>query len=154
MDSDDVAYVQDPLARVQLPSVSAPSLRVTVPVAVAGVTVAVNVMPLPTIAGLALETSALKDVPTLTVSMNAEDDDGSCVLSPPYDAVRLCDPAPNMAVENVQLPADNVHVPRTVAPSLMVTVPVAPVVTVAVKVTLSPYVLVVVTDESDVIVER
>jgi hypothetical protein len=57
--SDDVRYDALPLASVALPSTVAPSLNCTVPVAVAGVTVAVKVTIWPLATELALVASTV-----------------------------------------------------------------------------------------------
>ena len=53
----EMLYVALPLLSVPVPSVVLPSLKVTVPVAAVGVTVAVNVTAVPAVEGLAEEVS-------------------------------------------------------------------------------------------------
>ena len=60
-DSGEVLNVAVPLLSVPVPSVVLPSLKVTVPVAAEGVTVAVNVTEVPYVEGFADEANATED---------------------------------------------------------------------------------------------
>jgi len=68
-----VLYVALPLLSVPVPSVVLPSLNVTVPVAVDGVTVAVNVTDAPNVEGFADEDTAVVVDALLTVCVRAEE---------------------------------------------------------------------------------
>jgi len=62
-----------PLLRVPVPSVVLPSLKVTVPVATDGVTVAVNVTEEPYVDGFADEVSVTVEVALLTVCVSVDE---------------------------------------------------------------------------------
>jgi hypothetical protein len=62
-----------PVAMVPVPSVAVPSLNVTVPVAVEGVTVAVNFTEAPKVEGLREEAKATVEFALLTVCVRAVD---------------------------------------------------------------------------------
>lgn len=142
-----------PAERVPVPSVEAPSVKVTVPVGIAvpeaGVTVALKVILVPVCADVAEAVNAVvvavRTGAAVTVTVTAVDVLPLKLASPPYTAVMECAPALSAAVEYVATPVEEtVPVPRVVAPSMNVTVPVgvpvlpeAPV-TVAVKVTVEP----------------
>ncbi len=120
-----------------MPSTVAPSLKVTVPVGEAPVTVAVNVTACPAWLGLSDEVSAVVVPATLTPWVNIGDELASLLLSPPYSAVIECEPVVSDAVVSVATPPLSATVPSTVAPSLKVTAPVGvpeEPVTVAVKI--------------------
>ena len=119
-----------------------PSLKVTVPVAEAGVTVAVSVIACPATAVDAEEARVTADACTcapLTTTDTALDVDALSAESPAYDAVILCVPAASVAIVNVADPFVREAVPREVEPSNSVTVPAgedpADAVTATVKVT-------------------
>lgn len=131
-----VLKVACPLLSVPVPSDWLPSMNVTIPVAVFGTTVAVNVTDVPNVEGFG---DALTDVVLLalvTTCDNAADVLEESLASPPYTAVIECVPPVSAEVLNVACPLPNVPVPRVVEPSLKVTVPVAVLgVTVAVNMT-------------------
>jgi hypothetical protein len=97
-DNAEVAYVADPLLSVPVPRVVPPSLKVTVPVASDGVTVAVNVTEEPYVDGFADEVSVVVELATFTVWVRADDVLLLQFPSPPYDAVIECDPAAKVEV--------------------------------------------------------
>jgi hypothetical protein len=111
--------------RVPVPSVVEPSLKVTVPVAVDGVTVAFSVAPCASTAGLTLLVSTVVVGFFVTVSLTALDVLAALLEFPPYTAVRLCVPVVLNVAEYVAMPEARVPVPSVVVPSLNVTVPVA-----------------------------
>ena len=81
-----------------------------------------------------------------TVTVTALDTDAAKFVSPPYEAVMLCEPLASAAVISVAMPDARFAVPRELAPSLNVTVPVGVPepdrgATVAVNVTLCPVVI-------------
>jgi hypothetical protein len=124
------------------PSVVAPSLNVTVPVAVPGaveVTVAVKVTDCPKSDGLADDTIAVAVAGKLTACVTVFDVLAAKLASPAYAAAIEWLPDVSVAVVNVATPATRALVPSVVAPSLKVMLPVgvpaAGEVTVAVKVT-------------------
>jgi hypothetical protein len=141
-----------------VPNAVPPSLKVTVPVAAEGETVAVKVTDWPY-----GEEEVLDDTLVLVPAMATAYASGAEALppnaeSPPYVAVIEREPPESVEVANVALPlVSSVPVPRFVPPSLNVTVPVGvpvPLVcaTVAVKVTEFPYVEEVGVAESVVVV--
>jgi hypothetical protein len=79
--SEEVENVAVPLLIVAVPSVVLPSRKVTVPVAVAGVTVAVSVTDCPKVEGFAEEASAVV-VTALTVCVSAPEVLGANAASP------------------------------------------------------------------------
>jgi hypothetical protein len=122
-----------------------PSLKVTVPVAAAGVTVAVRVIACPETAVDAEAARVTVDACTcapLTITDTAPDVDALSAESPAYDAVMLCVPAASVAMVNVADPLVREAVPREVEPSNRVTVPAgedpADAVTATVKITDCP----------------
>ena len=125
----EVANVATPAFSVPVPSVVAPSLNVTVPVAVplpgeTAATVAVKVTDWPKTDGLAELVNVVVVFAWLTVCVTAEDVLVPNVFAtPPYDAVRLCEPAVNEDTASVAVPLFSVAVPSDVAPSKNVTVP-------------------------------
>ena len=142
-----------PEARVPVPRVVEPSVKVTVPVGAAvpeaGVTVAVKVRLVPLTAVVA-EAARVVVVAMLatggpTVTVMVEETLPRKVVDPAKPAVMLWDPMARAVVEKVALPvASTFAEPRTVSPSLKRTAPVGVVLpvagaTVAVKVTLEPW---------------
>ena len=128
-----------PAATGPVPRVVAPSLNVTVPVALLAVSVAVRVTLCATRAGLVADVSTVMVARALTVSVSADEVLVRLLTSPPYTAVRLWLPAVKNVAENVAVPAVTIPVPSVVAPSLNVTFPLAEVpVTAAVSVTALP----------------
>jgi hypothetical protein len=116
--------------RLALPRTVAPFLKVIVPVGPAPeveVTVAVNVVGLPTATGFTLAVSAVLVESTLTTWLSAVEVLVLFNVSPAYTAVMLCDATDKADVAKValsELPLpDKVPVPRVVLPSLNVTVP-------------------------------
>jgi hypothetical protein len=138
-ESEVVVNVATPLVRVPVPRAVAPSLNVTVPVAVDGDTVAVRVTLWPKVVVLADEVRTVLVAVLLTVWASVADVLVASFVSPPYVAVNEWAAAESEVVVNVATPLVRVPVPRAVAPSLNVTVPVAvDGDTVAVRVTLWP----------------
>lgn len=146
MASADVLKVAVPLMRVPVPSVVAPSLKVTVPVGVpvAGAvaeTVAVNVTDWPDTDGFAELTATVVLPPLFTVWLRVEDVLVAKLVEPPYEALIEWLPTARADVENTAEPELRDAVPSVFAPSLNVTVPVgvpepgATAATVAVKLT-------------------
>jgi len=132
--------IPDPF-KLPVPSVTASSRNVTVPVGVpvvVGVTVAVKVTDCPNTDGFVAEESAVSVAPGLTVCVRAADVLPAKLASPPYTAVMGWVPTVSVVVVKVATAAPfSVPVPRVVPPSLNVTVPVgvpAPAVTVNVAV--------------------
>jgi hypothetical protein len=147
--SVEVANVATPAPfNIPVPSVFAPSMKVTVPVGTLlprlCVTVAVNVTFVPTFTFAALAISAVDVCARLTVTVTAADVLAALLLSPPYTAVTECCPTASVEVVNVATPEPfSIPVPSVAAPSMNVTLPVgvtppAGGVTVAVNVTLVP----------------
>jgi len=127
-----------PLLIVPVPSVVLPSMNVTVPVAVVGVTAAVNFTDEPYVDGFNEDVSVTV-VTAFTVCVNVADVLLLSFASPPYTAVIECDPAASVEVLYVACPLLIAPVPSVVVPSLNVTVPVAAEIeSVAVKVTELP----------------
>ena len=85
--SDDVVRVAVPEASVPVPSVVLPSRNVTVPVAVAGETVAVNVTGSPFWDGLSFESSPVVVAIWFTTWETGDDVLLVSFVSPPYAAV-------------------------------------------------------------------
>ena len=135
-----------PPLRDALPRDVVPSKNCTVPVAVAGDTVALNLTLVPKVDGLRLEVRVVVVPAGLTVWASEVEVLPLKVASPPYTAVIECAPPARLAVERVATPAAlSADEPRVVVPSLKLTPPVGvPVpeedVTVAVNVTDWPYV--------------
>ena len=77
-----VLKVARPLLSVPVPRVVLPSLKVTVPVAAEGATVAVNVTDVPAVDGFADEASATEDA-CLTVWVNVDEVLLLSLVSPP-----------------------------------------------------------------------
>ena len=71
--SVDVLKVAFPLPRAPVPNVELPSLKVTVPVAPGGVTVAVNFTDEPYVEGFADEATVIVEFALLTVCDRAEE---------------------------------------------------------------------------------
>jgi len=121
---ENVAWPED---IVPVPSIVLESLNCTVPVAVLGDMVAVNVIELPMVDGFCDDASVVVVVPavigfTICVSVPVL---GTSFASPRYFAMILCDPRDNDCVENVAWPDEIVPVPSIVLESLNCTVPVA-----------------------------
>jgi hypothetical protein len=93
-----VLYVAVPLLRVPVPSVVLPSLKVTVPVAVDGVTVAVKVSDAPYVDGFADEVTAVVVFALLTVWVRVDDVLALSFASPPYEAVMECEATAKLEV--------------------------------------------------------
>ena len=136
-----------------------PSLKMTVPVAEAGVTVAVRVIACPETAvdaEAARVTAEVCSCAALTTTDTALDVEASSAESPAYDAVMLCVPAASVAMVNVAAPFVREAVPRDVEPSNKVTVPAgedpADAVTATVKVTDCPGLICAAEVESAVVV--
>jgi len=139
-----------PPESVPVPIFAAPSLNVTVPVAVpapgaTAATVAVNVTDCPELDGFVPLVSVVVVLAWFTVCETALDVLAPKIDVPAYEAVRLCEPAVRFETGSVATPdAFRVPVPKVVPPSLNVTVPafgvVGPVVavTVAINVVLCP----------------
>jgi hypothetical protein len=127
IDSDDVVNVAWPADIVPVPSIVLESLNCTVPVAVFGVIVAVNVTEWLIIDGFCDDASVVVVVArvigfTICVSVLVL---GASFVSPRYFATMLWDPMDNDCVVNVAWPDDIVPVPSIVLESLNCTVPVA-----------------------------
>jgi hypothetical protein len=116
--SVDVLYVAFPLLMVLVPSVVLPFLKVTVPVAADGVTVAVNVTDELNVDGFADEARVTVEFALLTVCVSAEDVLELYVELPPYPAVIEFEPTASVAVLYVALPPLSVPVPSVVLPVL------------------------------------
>jgi hypothetical protein len=122
------------------PRLVPPSLNVTLPVALAGVTVAVRLTVWPTAAGFGEEVrTVVVPADDVITSVTATDVLAPFVESPPYTAVSEWLPAVRLEVVYVAVPPAIFAVPSTALPSLKVTVPVAvDGVTLAVNVTDCP----------------
>src|SRR6476646_11966628 len=137
--------VAAPLLRVRLPEIGVgPSKNTTVPVAEAGVTLAVNVSESPNTDGL-VPAVKLTDVTEFafglfTVCDNTGDVEPLKLASPLYCAVMECIPKDNCDVVMLAVPPTRVTSPEIgLFPSKKTTVPVAELgVTFAVKVRASP----------------
>jgi hypothetical protein len=136
-----------------------PSLKVTVPVAEAGLTVAVRVIACPETAVDAEAARVTADACScvaLTTTDTALDVDALSAESPAYDAVMLFVPAVSVAMVNVADPFVREAVPKDVVPSISVTVPVGAdpeaAVTATVKVTDCPALICMADAESAVVV--
>jgi hypothetical protein len=99
-------------------------LNVTVPVAVEGDTVAVNVTDNPWVDGFA-DDASVTAVFAFTVWVSTEDVLLLSFASPPYAAVIEFEPTAKVEMLNVAFPLLTVPVPNVVLPFLNVTVPVA-----------------------------
>jgi hypothetical protein len=126
----EVVNVAVPELTEPVPSVAAPSKKVTVPVftvAVDGelaVTVPVKVTGWPKTAGFADELMVVVVLAAFTVCVREDEVLALKLASPPYDAVMVWLAAANVAIVNVVLPEVNIAVPRVEAPSRKVTLPV------------------------------
>jgi len=138
----NVAWFGVPPLSVPVPRVVVPSMNVTVPVAAALSTVAVNVTDWPYADGFGADTSVVVVAFLFTTCVTVFDVAVVKFASPLYVAVMSCEPAVSVDVVNVAVfgePPLSEPVPRVVVPSMNVTVPVAfMVLSVAVKVTESP----------------
>jgi len=123
--SVEMLKVAFPLPIVPVPSVVLPSRNVTVPVAVEGETVAVNVTAEPYVDGFNDDATVMVVLTLFTVCVNTDDVLLLSFVSPPYEAVIECDPTVSVDVLYVAFPLLTVPVPNVVLPSLKVTVPVA-----------------------------
>ena len=134
--------LNEEVAKLALPPVSgatartaSPSLKVTLPLAPAGPTVAVNVTDCPKSEGSTLEVKPVELAARFTVCVNAAALPAK-LPSPEYVAVIECPPPVSAEVLKLAPPEIRGTTERTVAPSLKLTVPVTPAgPTVAVKVT-------------------
>ena len=132
--------VATPLVSVPVPRALLPSRNVTKPVAAAGVTTARKATGCPAATEAGVAVSTVVELVLGMVNVTGVEVLPANLLSPPYIAVTLCEPAPRLLVVKVAVAlaseAVSVPVPKVVVPSTKVTVPVAPGgVTVAVKVT-------------------
>jgi hypothetical protein len=135
----NIAVVRLALPRLRLivPSVADPLLKVTLPVAVEGETFAVSVTLAPNTDGFAEEAKAVVVRSRLTVCTRVVEVLPPSLASPPYTAVKMCDPIASVERPKVATPLPSVPVPILFEPSRNITVPVAVTgVTVAVKDTL------------------
>jgi hypothetical protein len=119
----EVDRLADPEEIVAEPSTVAPSRNCTVPVAVAGVTVAVRVTDWPGFAGFTLDATATVDA-LFTTWLRADDVDATVFASPLYDAVIAWEPAVRLDVEILANPDASVAELINVDPSKNWTVPV------------------------------
>jgi len=114
-------------------------MNVTVPVAVVGVTVAVNFTDEPYADGFADEASVTVVLALFTLWISSKDVLPLYFALPPYEAVRKCEPGASFELLKVACPPLIVPVPSAVLPSLNVMLPVAAEgVTIAVNVTEFP----------------
>ena len=130
-----------PLASVAVLSVVVPSLKVTVPVALAGLTVAVRVTICPAAAELGVTSKPIAAgfVAGLITSATVADVLALLLESPLYDAVSVWLPTARLEVTSAAAPLDIATVPRVTAPSLNAMAPVALVgITTALRVTCCP----------------
>jgi hypothetical protein len=88
-DSVDVTSVATPFDSVPVPNGVAPSLNVTVPVAVDGVTVAVNVTPCPKVEGVTEVVNAVLVDTWVTVCVIPAEVLAASFVSPAYTAVSV-----------------------------------------------------------------
>jgi hypothetical protein len=116
-----------PLLSVPVPTTLLPSLNVTVPVVAAGVTVAERVMAWPPVEGLGETVSVITAGGVIVVRLTVAEVVESWYLSPPYTAVKACEPFEGADRTRTAAPLLSVPVPTTLLPSLNVTVPVAAV---------------------------
>jgi len=137
--SVEMLIVAFPALSVADPIVVLPFVKVTVPVAVAGVTVAVNFTDEPYADGFADEASVMVGLALFTIWVSTEDVLPLYFVLPPYEAVIECELTASFELLKVACPLLSVPVPSVVPPSLNVTVPVAKKgVTIAVNVTELP----------------
>ena len=115
-----------PPLSVAVPRVAEPSRKVTVPVAVDGVTAAVKVTVCPTVDEAGDTVRVVVVVVSPGVMVTVFDVLGAKLPSPLYVAVRVWLPVARVVAVKVAVPLVSVPVPRVVVPSLNVTVPVAP----------------------------
>ena len=120
---------------------AAPSLNCTVPVAEAGVTVALKVTDCPSVDGFCDEVTAAVVGSCEILCDSAGEVLGASFVSPMYAAVIVCVPTANEETDKDAFPPAIGAVPSAVVPSANCTVPVAVIgVTVAVKGTACPIV--------------
>ena len=100
-----------PLVSATVPSCVEPSLKITVPGAVAGVIVAVKVTDWPKFDGDALAARA-RVVTALMVSVNVPEVAGATTKSPLYDAVMECGPTLRLDTANAAAPPDSARAPK------------------------------------------
>ena len=115
-----------PDARVAEPIAELPSLNEIVPVAEAGVTLAVSEMAWPdtAVTGEAANATVVDDsCAPFTCTDTAFEVDAPSAVSPAYEAVIVWVPAVSEAIVNVAVPLDSDAVPSDVEPSNRVTVP-------------------------------
>jgi hypothetical protein len=105
-----------PFASVPLPIDVVPSRKVTVPVAAAGETVAVNVTDWPDVTEDAESVRVVVVDTAPTVMVWAVDVLAASFVSPPYFAVTLSEPTGSFAVVRVAVPFERVPVPSEVVP--------------------------------------
>jgi hypothetical protein len=125
IESAEVVYVPLPCPSVAVPSVEPPSLKVTVPVAEDGITVAVKVTGCPTAAGFVSDRSTVAVAAFVTVWVRVADVLALSLAFPAYAALREWLPTPSELSVRLPLPWPIVAVPSVVVPSLKVRVPVA-----------------------------
>jgi len=113
------------LLRVELPRTEEPSLNVTVPVALEGVTEANKVTGWPGVADVGDADRRVVESAFLTTSVTAVEVLAALLASPPYTAVKLWVPTESVVVVNEAVPLLTVAVPIAEPPSRKVTVPVA-----------------------------
>jgi hypothetical protein len=102
--SEDVVKLPIPLLSGTVARVDAPSLNLTVPVAVDSLSVAVKVTACPNVDGFRLDASARVVPAAFTVCMRTAEVLTSCVASPLYSAVMLCAPTARVEVVKLALP--------------------------------------------------
>jgi hypothetical protein len=122
---DVVVNVATPLAMVPVPMFVVPSLKVTVPDAVAGNTVAVNVTDAPNVEGFSEDVSVVPVGACVTVCDTAEEVLTRSLESPLYVAVKECEPTEAVEKVRVATPPPTAPEPMGVDPSLKLTAPVA-----------------------------
>jgi hypothetical protein len=112
-----VVKVATPFCSTALPIAAAPLLKVTVPVAAAGVTVAVNITLCPGVEGFRLDVRVVVvEAACCTASEMVDDKLRLSVASPSYTAVTRVVPGDAGAVhENVATPPTNGAQPMSVA---------------------------------------
>jgi len=129
----------DPLTTAAEPRAVEPSRNCTVPVAEAGVTIAVSVTVWLTVEGFVEDVSAVVVAALFTVCASVVDVLDALLASPLYTAVMECAPAVSVDTDSDADPLTTVAEPSADVPSRNCTVPVAAVgVTTAVSVTVWP----------------
>ena len=132
----ETANIAEPLLMVPVPSAVVPSRNCTVPVPVAGDSVALKVTDWPTADGFKDDVKVVDDASLFTVWVRTAEVLPAVLASPLYTAVMECAPTANVDTASDAEPLATVAMPSAVAPSRNCTVP-APVAgdSVAVKVT-------------------